>query len=175
MQWHNVQLYWVPFIHRVLLLLLFWGEGFVGQAPFIFAIFKRQSIEMLWMDDTSWKGRAWSLTKSLFSKTEKNSSGLYKVRINPLSWSYVIVHGASILFEKNVCVTIQLNCCPLKLQASCMSQIHTVRSMNVKRSFPELLRFLPLLILTNSRPMHLPSLMVRKPASFIQNTCFQIM
>lgn len=62
----------------LLLFLLFWGKGFVGQTQFIFAIFKCQSTEMLWMDDTRWKGRAWSLIKSLFFKTEKNSSRLYK-------------------------------------------------------------------------------------------------
>lgn len=128
---------------------------------------------MFWMDDTSWKRRAWNLTKSLFFKTENNSSRFYKARINSLSWSYVMAHGVSKLFEKNFCVTIQLNCCPLKFQASCMTQIHRVRFINVKKIISrttDILTFISIF-----RTHALLNLMVRKPPSFIQNTYFSIL
>lgn len=67
------------------------------------------------------RGESWgqeSLTKSLFFKIEKKKlcDRLCKVRISHLSCSYVILHAASVLFQKNFCVTIHLNFCPLKLQ-----------------------------------------------------------
>lgn len=40
--------------------------------------------------------------------------------------------------------------------------------VDVKQSFPELMRFLPLLV--NARNHTLPSLTERKPTGFIQNT-----
>lgn len=110
--------------------------------------------------------------RAYFSKLKNNYSGLCKVRINHLFCTYAMLHAASKLFQKKFCVTIQMNYCPLKLQhqASYINSICVVISVEVKQSFPQLTRFLPLSV--NARKHALHSLTVRKQTGLNQNGKF---
>lgn len=138
---------------------------------------------MFWMDNTkstSCKyvgeragelgGKGECEKRAYFSILKNNYSGQRKVRTNHLSRSYIMLHAASKSFQKKFCVTIKMNCCPLKLQhqASYINSICVVVSAEVKQSFPQLTRFLPLSV--NARKHYLHSLTVRKQTGFIQNT-----
>lgn len=179
MQWQDIylQLHRVPFVHWVL--LLFWGAGVCGTNFIFFAffsfsfLFQCQSTKVFWMDDASWKARAWSLTKSLFFKIEKkNSSRFYKVRINPFLKRCNGTWRKQIIWEEFLC-DYPTELLPTKVS----SLLHNPDSQSkIYQCKPIISRTTDIFTFISIFKTHtLPNLMVRKPASFIQNTYFWIL